>query len=368
MPDLSTPPPSSPLQPQAPLPLSLHIPQPDIGEGPSRAPSPPARVPLQIELQEAPSEDLGQYAMQEQNLWYEEPPRLERGCGVWKMACKLRVWDIRRRYTPHTIRSVVAQEADDYFSTTGRPASPHPSLDTRHGTSRADIEGALHDHDGIFMSEEYYDWEIKSDDEDEDEDEDIDGGPTHTSAGEGEDDPDAEGDLEIDLEALDDPTFNPGLTSPPASPSELMGVGGRGGEMSAFYVPPVTDAPQEEVWNYASDESGYPEREPPASPLYHPQQQQQQLPPGEESLYRYTYPNPMQLQQHMPSPTLEHPHHPAPILPLPPPKLGSIPVYALRGLDLGMKVIGRGTPIDRARAAEWGGGCGGLCVRLAEIV
>ncbi|KAF8871353.1 hypothetical protein BD779DRAFT_1478294, partial [Infundibulicybe gibba] len=222
----------------------------------------PARVPLQIELQEAPSEDLGQYAMQEQNLWYEEPPRLERGCGVWKMACKLRVWDI--------------------------------------------------------------------DDEDEDEDEDIDGGPTHTSAGEGEDDPDAEGDLEIDLEALDDPTFNPGLTSPPASPSELMGVGGRGGEMSAFYVPPVTDAPQEE--------------------------QQQQLPPGEESLYRYTYPNPMQLQQHMPSPTLEHPHHPAPILPLPPPKLGSIPVYALRGLDLGMKVIGRGTPIDRARAAEWGWG------------
>ena len=44
----------------------------------------------------------------------------------------------------------------------------------------------------------------------------------------------------------------------------------------------------------------------------------------------------------------------SPILPLPPPRLDTVRVYQLRAAELGVKLTGRGTPADRARAAEWG--------------
>ncbi|KAJ7082645.1 hypothetical protein B0H15DRAFT_436016 [Mycena belliarum] len=65
--------------------------------------------------------------------------RMNTGWGPWKIACRVRVWDVRTRYTPELIRSLVAQEADDYFSARGLP---HPD--------------AL-----LFMDEEYYDWELE---------------------------------------------------------------------------------------------------------------------------------------------------------------------------------------------------------------
>ncbi|KAJ7699482.1 hypothetical protein B0H14DRAFT_3174046 [Mycena olivaceomarginata] len=66
--------------------------------------------------------------------------RMNMGWGPWKIACRMRVWDVRQRYTPSLIRSLVAQETDDYFSSRGLP---HPD--------------AL-----LFMDEEYYDWELES--------------------------------------------------------------------------------------------------------------------------------------------------------------------------------------------------------------
>ncbi|KAJ8502642.1 hypothetical protein ONZ45_g11574 [Pleurotus djamor] len=44
---------------------------------------------------------------------------IEKGDGVWKVACSWRVWEILRRYTPDTIRAVVAQQANDYYATHG---------------------------------------------------------------------------------------------------------------------------------------------------------------------------------------------------------------------------------------------------------
>ncbi|KAF4571045.1 hypothetical protein EYR36_001685 [Pleurotus pulmonarius] len=48
-----------------------------------------------------------------------QQPRIEKGDGVWKVACSWRVWEIQRRYTPDTIRAVVAQQANDYYATHG---------------------------------------------------------------------------------------------------------------------------------------------------------------------------------------------------------------------------------------------------------
>ncbi|KAF7289224.1 hypothetical protein MIND_01383700 [Mycena indigotica] len=79
--------------------------------------------------------------------------------GVWKIACRFRVWEMRSRYSPALIRSLVSREADEFFSATGKP---HPQ--------------AL-----MFMDEEYYDWELEESDgdgeasgEDEDADDEID--------------------------------------------------------------------------------------------------------------------------------------------------------------------------------------------------
>ena len=49
---------------------------------------------------------------------------------------------------------------------------------------------------------------------------------------------------------------------------------------------------------------------------------------------------------------------PSSILPLPPPRLASIRVRALRALEIsvGNPVLGRGPPVDQARAVEWAAG------------
>ncbi|KAF7327006.1 hypothetical protein MKEN_00275400 [Mycena kentingensis (nom. inval.)] len=114
--------------------------------------------------------------------------------GIWKIACRMRVWDLRLRYTPGLIRTLVAQEADSFFSNTGKP---HPQ--------------AL-----MFMDEEYYDWELEdSGSEGDDGDDDLSGD---------DDDIDAEGELDADLDA----SFAVDLdTTPPGSPTSVI---------SSFYV------------------------------------------------------------------------------------------------------------------------------------
>ena len=66
-------------------------------------------------------------------------PKLDKERSLWKLACKIRVWEMSvvlyffivnvikstlnstKRYTPDTIRTVVAQEAHDYYSAHGFP-------------------------------------------------------------------------------------------------------------------------------------------------------------------------------------------------------------------------------------------------------
>jgi len=47
--------------------------------------------------------------------------KVDRERSLWKLACKIRVWEITKRYTSDTIRMVVAQEAHDYYSVHGFP-------------------------------------------------------------------------------------------------------------------------------------------------------------------------------------------------------------------------------------------------------
>lgn len=141
------------------------------------------------------------------------------------------VWEVRRRYTPDAIHLLVAQEAHDYFSVRGFPP----------GYQRRQI--------GVFMDKEYHSWELVNDEEDEDdesyEDESYEDGegmvrntittrkrrgilettqnpssessspapssPSSPAAFQPEDvdclDEDPEGEVEVDLEALSDPSF-----------------------------------------------------------------------------------------------------------------------------------------------------------------
>ncbi|CAK5276717.1 unnamed protein product [Mycena citricolor] len=144
------------------------------GETPSDSESVESVVPSQMMgyAPQGPPEDLGP----DPNMRY------SMSWGPWKIACRVRVWDIRNRYSPALIRSLVAQEADDYFSARGLQ---HPD--------------AL-----MFMDEEYYDWELES-----------------ASDADGEDDLDF-GDTAF---AIDTPGKEDGS--------------GVGGVLSSFYVPQI---------------------------------------------------------------------------------------------------------------------------------
>ncbi|RDB25635.1 hypothetical protein Hypma_006146 [Hypsizygus marmoreus] len=84
------------------------------------------------------------------------PPQVDLNGGVWKTACKTRVWELQRRYSPLTIRDLVAQEADDYFLRFGYPKVWNVSREA---------EGGDGDEEGEDWSE--YESELSSDDEEE---------------------------------------------------------------------------------------------------------------------------------------------------------------------------------------------------------
>ncbi|KAJ7199820.1 hypothetical protein GGX14DRAFT_467448 [Mycena pura] len=188
--------------------------------------TPPAENVVVLEpSQQLPQSDAGR---QEQgpstDLVYEAPPqlgspypqhpqeeiedlgpdphtRLHTSWGLWKIASRVRVWDIRTRYTPALIRSLVAQEADDFYSSTGKP---HPD--------------ALH-----FMDEEYYDWELED----------------SASEGDGSGEDDGDGDS-FELEPPLQQSFSLNADSNNPSGEDSIGTAEMdvGGALSSFYVAP----------------------------------------------------------------------------------------------------------------------------------
>lgn len=179
-------------------------------------------------------------------------------------------------------------------------------------------------------------------------------------------DEDAEGEMEVDIEAFSDPSFNAELSSPtsvsapvaPLSPTESM--------VSSFYIPPAPSVVPFPGAGFFS--SGFPQQ---------PQQEQPQQLQQEEGHEQASLDEPFphqeeqenQKQQRHPPPPLQIHIAPAnqggfftspmplsPILPLPPPRLETIRVGYLRQSELGVKVTGKGTPADRARAAQWAKG------------
>ncbi|KAF9456851.1 hypothetical protein BDZ94DRAFT_1314761 [Collybia nuda] len=297
-------------------------------------------------------QELHQQQQQPQIPWWEQPLHIEKDWTLWEVACRLRVWEIQKRYTPRTIRSVVAQEANDFYSTHGWRAPPHTHGHTHkhgHGSGPSSAEGSG---SGGSGSEDWSEYESEFSDEDEDEDDEDDVGGAGDEWG---DDPDAEGEPDPEVFPTfeeDDPSFNAELSSPTRSfgPEDGTAVGvGAGpspGMMSAFYVPPspvldgmegLTDrlgsGPAE---GYAKDlalVARSPETPGPSQGVYGGQ-----------------------------------PHVQEPLLPLPPPRLGSIRVHALRQMEIGLApFVGRGTPVHKGRAEEWATGKVGSS-RLGEEV
>ncbi|KAF7375652.1 hypothetical protein MSAN_00454300 [Mycena sanguinolenta] len=244
-----------------------------------------------------------QLRKQDDDLGPDPATRMNTAWGPWKIACRTRVWDVRQRYTPSLIRSLVAQEADDYFSSHGLP---HPdSL--------------------LFMDEEYYDWELEE------------------SASEGEGDGSGDGSGSGEDESFEvDPAqqqqsfvLEPSHLSPtsPRSPSSPRDSGANSENEDAD-----ADADGEagmEMDLAANGMGGV------LSSFYIAPQQQAHFPPQ------------MQMPMHLPP------------LPLPPPPLASVRVPVLRHFFTDIPITpaggegavrGRGTPIDYARKAAWGGG------------
>ncbi|TFK24802.1 hypothetical protein FA15DRAFT_704239 [Coprinopsis marcescibilis] len=151
---------------------------------------------------------------------WEESPRLDSEKSMWRLACKVRVWDLRRRYSLETIRAIVAQEAHEYYERHGFPLGYYggggssragPSrmplvyggqpiasgsysggagasssrlgqLAMKGGSGEGESAGSTPSNSPTspinFMDEPVYDWEINSSDEeefsdDEDDDEDY---------------------------------------------------------------------------------------------------------------------------------------------------------------------------------------------------
>ncbi|KAG5349290.1 hypothetical protein C0989_004815 [Termitomyces sp. Mn162] len=186
---------------------------------------------------------------------------------LWKTACRLRVEYLQSRYTPVTIRDLVAQEADDYFIKHGYPK---PWVVARVGGSGGEAEVAESECAGEEGEEsDGEDWsDYESELSDEDEYEECEGGGVHarrrvkgydvgahgedvnralgrdedalTSSDSSEDDPDAEGDVDPEAYAHD-PSFNAELSSVVGrgGAARARVRGGAGAHLETFYVPLV---------------------------------------------------------------------------------------------------------------------------------
>ena len=133
----------------------------------------------------------------------------------------------------------------------------------------------------------------------------------------------------------------PSWEVPSGSPEVFIGSGRRGASPSR----------EDAVLNTESHSS--PVAQPPDSP-----------PPSSPEAMA-TDPLQAHVVQHTPPQTIMLSYS-SPILPLPPPRLDTVRVYQLRAAELGVKLTGRGTPADRARAAEWGRRFREPCKKLGE--
>ncbi|KAJ6523851.1 hypothetical protein B0H19DRAFT_1244102 [Mycena capillaripes] len=305
--------PPSPIPPPSPLVLDPQSPSPSV-DGAMGGPQQNEGQQQNLEEGEGGRTDLVYEAPQvlyppqqqqgeNEDLGPDPATRMNTGWGPWKIACRMRVWDVRQRYTPGLIRSLVAQEADDYFSARGLP---HPD--------------AL-----LFMDEEYYDWELEE--------------SASEGDGSGEDEGESSFELEQQAVALQSFALDPAPNNNPDAncdsenncddkerdaEGEIDLGTGMGGVLSSFYVAP------------------------PPPPSAQQQALQQHLQAQGHAHGHVGFPPQMQL--------------PLP-LPLPPPPLASVRVPVLRHFFTDIPIApaagaarGRGTPVDLSRKAAWGGG------------
>ncbi|KAG6864438.1 hypothetical protein C0991_009540 [Blastosporella zonata] len=373
---------------------------------------------------------------------------------LWKTACRLRVEYLQRRYTPLTIRDLVAQEAAEYFLKHGYPkpwnavrarrassssasssasaVSPDPARN-HPSDSEIELDGSLgarvRDDDGEDWSD--YESELSDEDSEDLEFDEGDGDATivegcdrdpsdaevrpckrprlsstvtaalesHASSScastsssiptplpkerdaerphqedDDSDDPDAEGDLDPDAYAHD-PSFNAELSSlAPRTKTRVRGA--ETGCMSAFYVPldgGYTQSPpplerEGGVVDYETDGEGEGEyrgygREGERSRDVPPHLNATPVPPLPTITPDSTPTNgsagtpPPTPTSFRPSFRASSPYPYNTTLPVPPPRLATIPVLSLRQAETGtVGLIGRGTPVDRGRKAVWGWG------------
>lgn len=341
--------------------------------------------------------------------------------------CMLTCKRSTRRYTPDILRNIVAEQAHDYFTAVGRFPVGYKRARRRSALARVSVptpatsptEGN-EDSEDEFMTERTYAFELDDDDNDEDEDSalrravygeedeemdeydedewDDDDEEDETEEEEdfaraaalgsstadarsamplAGDEEDAEGEMEADLEAFADPSFNAELSvpagatpaprgatplPPPAPPLPLK-------EQTNFYVPMEPAALQMQTqmqyggappphWDTPPtlvQGGAYGEVVQEGQSSAQQQQQHQQLQHDQQQQHQH----PVEIQL---TPAPPHAYYtPPPILPLPPPRLDSIRVGYLRQAELGAKLTGRGTPADRTRAAQWARGYAAWC-------
>ncbi|KAJ2934097.1 hypothetical protein H1R20_g2968, partial [Candolleomyces eurysporus] len=203
-------------------------------------------------------------------------------------------------------------------------------------------------------------------------------------------------DIDLDIEDLDealvDPNFNlelsscasasasgsptsPQQMSSPSSPSATSPSSGQSnGVFTAFYVPPVqipvpqVFAPQPLPAQDSSSSAlggalggtagGEAATTTPGSSPSPDGTSSLLIDPGSAPSPPATPPPPAVQQVQLPLQTIQIPMHipsptPPPIVDLPPPRLSSVPVWALRNMEMLGGSMGKGTPINRDRADEW---------------
>lgn len=297
------------------------------------------------------------------------------------IACRTRL------YTPDCIRQFILEQAHAYYELNNcfpLGYNGPPLRRRRQSTpSTRDVSMEVLDADGDdFMSEKTFSFEIADDDEDEDanndevddamdeesdEWEEVDYGvddddddddsdddedmievlvqQAHQAAAAGlSGDEDAEGEMEIDIEAFSDPSFNAELSSPtppamPVGPHEPVA-----GIESGFYVPPqnpyqLQHSPPPQVVQPTPAQQQYAQLQLPQYTVqYNEHLRQQVVVPVPPMYQQYLFANP-------------------PIQPLPPPRMAPILVAQLRNTEGGgPRLMGRGTPSNRVRAVQWAKG------------
>ncbi|KAG6843653.1 hypothetical protein H0H87_001962 [Tephrocybe sp. NHM501043] len=363
---------SSPFPPPSPheVPPQLHISIPSHEEPQSEL-LPQDYAYSYDQPQYPPVEVQRQQQEQRQQVQVQQSRHNRDSFMLWKTACRLRVEYLQRRYTPLTIRDLVAQEADDYFLKHGYPKPDEEDYELDEDQEEDGCDGK-----GIYVFDANLD--VVSPGEDRppkrprlsSSSVSLTQTPSpslhpesqpHVPSQEDEEDsedPDAEGDVDPEAYAHD-PSFNAELSSALA---QVQGGRGRarvseapGGSMGAFYVPMLERererAPHLDLGEDIDMEQGrqaMPSTTP-ATPTSSPTSPN--LPP--ES---HTPPPPPLTPARRPSPFFYQTHE-STTLPVPPPRLSTIPVLPLRQAETGtIGLIGRGTPVDRGRKAQWGWG------------